>query len=268
MYPVLDLLQGGHLGRFVYLSSILRVRSLYLTLFFLSLILILISLFAALTPQRADISTFEPGVQRPIPWPQDMTRRLLLESMPKKRTAPRQTVQRTVPYELRHSAQTTTNMAAIMNPPTLQSWAQAQPSHNMAWGDPHSHLHYTPQPMMTYMQPVRPPSLPTPQMQRGALPRPGQSGPWTADEDAILLEERSRGSAWDEIHNRHFPGKSGNACRKRHERLLTKARDTNWTDARINSLLVVYSRHREQMWTTIADEVGERWEEVEKVVSF
>lgn len=197
-----------------------------------------------------------------------MTRRLVLESMPKKRTAPRQTVQRTVPYDLRHSAQITTNMAAIMNPPTLQAWAQAQPSHNMGWGDPHSHLHYTSQPMMTYMQPVRPPSLPAPQMQRGSLPRPGQSGPWTADEDAILLEERSRGSAWDEIHNRHFPGKSGNACRKRHERLLTKARDTNWTDARINSLLVVYSRHREQMWTTIADEVGERWEEVEKVVSF
>lgn len=104
-------------------------------------------------------------------------------------------------------------------------------------------------------------------MQREQLPRPGQSGPWTPEEDAILLEERSRGSAWDDIHNRHFPGKSGNACRKRHERLLTKARDTNWDDARINNLLVVYSRHRESVWRQVADEVGEKWEDVERVVS-
>lgn len=195
-----------------------------------------------------------------------MTRRLLLESMPKKRTAPRQTVQRTAPYDLRHSAQTTTNMAAIMNPPTLQSWTQPQPHHNMSWGEPQ--LHYAQQPMMSYMQPVRPLSHQAPQMQRGSAVRPGQSGPWTAEEDAILLEERSRGSPWDDIHHRHFPGKSGNACRKRHERLLTKARDTNWTDTRINNLLVVYGRHRQEMWTTIANEVGERWEDVEKVVSF
>lgn len=186
--------------------------------------------------------------------------------MPKKRTAPRQTVQRTAPYDLRHSAQTTTNMAAIMNPPTLQSWTQPQPHHNMSWGEPQ--LHYAQQPMMSYMQPVRPLSHQAPQMQRGSAVRPGQSGPWTAEEDAILLEERSRGSPWDDIHHRHFPGKSGNACRKRHERLLTKARDTNWTDTRINNLLVVYGRHRQEMWTTIANEVGERWEDVEKVVSF
>jgi hypothetical protein len=194
-----------------------------------------------------------------------MTRRLALESMPKKRTAPRQTVQRTAPYDLRQSAHATTNMAAIMNPP-IQSWTPTQQTHNMGWGDPH--LQYTQQPMMTaYMQPVRPPSMPAPQMQREHMPRPGQSGPWTAEEDAVLLEERSRGSAWDDIHNRRFPGKSGNACRKRHERLLTKARHTNWDDARRNKLMLVYIRDRESIWKPVADEVGEKWEDVEKVVS-
>ena len=104
-------------------------------------------------------------------------------------------------------------------------------------------------------------------MHREQLPRPGQSGPWTAEEDAVLLEERSRGLAWDDIHNRRFPNKSGNACRKRHERLLAKARDTDWDDNRVHNVLIIYNRHREDLWKPVAEQVGEKWEDVEKVVS-
>jgi len=129
-------------------------------------------------------------------------------------------------------------------------------------------MQYTQQPLMpTFMQPVRPPSMPAPHMQRDKVPRPGQSGPWTHEEDEILKAERGRGSGWDDIHKMHFPGKSGNACRKRYERLSIKARDTSWDDGRINKLLSIYSRHRESVWRPVADEAGEKWEDVERVVS-
>ena len=117
------------------------------------------------------------------------------------------------------------------------------------------------------MQPVRPTTMQPAPMHNDSLIRPGTSGPWTPEEDAVLVEERSRGSAWDEIHNRHFPTKSGNACRKRHERLMLKARESDWDDARISSLLTLYHSRRETLWAGLAEELGERWEDIEKVVS-
>lgn len=82
------------------------------------------------------------------------------------------------------------------------------------------------------------------------------------------MDAKARGLAWDEIHKRYFPFKSGNACRKRHERVLAKARDTDWDEGRIQRVLNEYNRRREQIWRTLSDGVGERWEEVEKLVSF
>lgn len=132
-------------------------------------------------------------------------------------------------------------------------------------------MQYPPQAMMTNgymeMQPVRPPPLQAPAMHNESLIRPGTSGPWTAEEDSILVDERSRGCAWDDIHNRHFPTKSGNACRKRHERLMVKARESDWDEARISNLLSLYHSRRESIWGTLAEALGERWEDVEKVVS-
>lgn len=83
------------------------------------------------------------------------------------------------------------------------------------------------------------------------------------------MDAKSQGLGWNEIHQRHFPLKSGNACRKRHERLMQKLRTTNWDDGRIRKVMAAYNNPgiREQFWTDLANRVGEdRWEDVERVV--
>ena len=117
-----------------------------------------------------------------------------------------------------------------------------------------------------YLQPV-PNTMPSaPHMQRESLPRPGQSGPWNSDEDNVLLDAKSRGMSWEEIHSQHFPNKSANACRKRHERVLAKMRNTDWDDNRIQRVTLAYNRHRQSMWEPLCKELGESMPEVEKVV--
>ncbi|KIX01668.1 uncharacterized protein Z518_09394 [Rhinocladiella mackenziei CBS 650.93] len=154
----------------------------------------------------------------------------------------------------------TTTMA-----PALAAWPHNQPAHNVGWPEPH--LQYPPQAMMqTYLQPIHTSSIAPHSARREPLPRPGQSSPWTAEEDNILLDAKSQGLAWEEIKIKHFPNKSGNACRKRHERLLAKARKTDWDEARVQKLVNCYSRCREQIWRQLSDQVGERWDEVEKVM--
>ncbi|EXJ78221.1 hypothetical protein A1O3_09382 [Capronia epimyces CBS 606.96] len=110
-------------------------------------------------------------------------------------------------------------------------------------------------PSMSMHQPVR----------TEPVPRPGQSLPWTPEEDNALLEAKSQDMSWDDIHVQYFPNKTGNACRKRHERLQQKARG-HWDEARIHKVITCYNRHREQFWRSISDQVGERWEEVEKMI--
>lgn len=188
---------------------------------------------------------------------------------------PRQ-LERAVPaYGLQDSSgmPSTTNMSATMTP-AMAVWPQTQPPQpsTMGWADPslqeqQHRLQYPHQAMMqNFMQPVRPPSVNSHRPQHDLPPRPVQSGPWTAREDDILIKARSQGLAWEEIHKQCFPNKTGNACRKRHDRLLIKARDPTWDEARIQKVVYRYNRARESMWRPIADQVGERWEDVEKVV--
>ncbi|KIW17085.1 hypothetical protein PV08_04276 [Exophiala spinifera] len=165
----------------------------------------------------------------------------------------------------------TTNMPATMTP-AMAVWPQTQPAppSTMGWADPslqeQVRVQYPHQSMMqSFMQPVRPPSINSHRPQHDMGPRPMQSGPWTAREDDILVKARSQGLAWEEIHKQCFPNKTGNACRKRHDRLLIKARDPTWDEARIQKVVYRYNRARESMWRPIADQVGERWEDVEKV---
>lgn len=44
-------------------------------------------------------------------------------------------------------------------------------------------------------------------------------GAWTPSDDEILLAARARGANWAPIQQMHFPTRTANACRKRHERL-------------------------------------------------
>jgi hypothetical protein len=148
-------------------------------------------------------------------------------------------------------------------PQTMAPWT-APHMHNMGYSD-HG-LPYSQQHMMPTYLPV-PNAMPAmPQMQRGPLPKPGQSGPWNNEEDSILLDAKSGGMSWEEIHRQHFPGKSANACRKRHERVLAKMRSTDWDDARIQRVTDAYHKHRNSIWAPLCRELGESLTDVEKVV--
>ena len=96
--------------------------------------------------------------------------------------------------------------------------------------------------------------------------QPTQSGPWTSHEDEILEHARSQSAGWSQIAAEHFPNKTPNACRKRHERLRERRRGTDWDEARIGRVANGYRERREQMWRPLAEKLGERWEHVEKVV--
>ena len=82
------------------------------------------------------------------------------------------------------------------------------------------------------------------------------------------MDAKSSGLGWNEIHQKYFTNKSGNACRKRHERLMVKLRTTDWDDERIKQVMAAYNSPgvRQEFWTEIARRVGERWEDVERVV--
>ncbi|KAK5467843.1 hypothetical protein LTS15_000816 [Exophiala xenobiotica] len=153
----------------------------------------------------------------------------------------------------------------------MAAWPQPQQPSAMGWAD-HSlqdqhHMQYSHQSMMqNYMQPVRPPSMTNHQLPQETLPRPSQSGPWTSEEDDILIKAKGQGLAWEEIHKKFFPNKTGNACRKRHDRLLIKARDPTWDEARTQKVVARYNRVRDQVWRGIAEQVGEKWEDVERVI--
>ena len=129
--------------------------------------------------------------------------------------------------------------------------------HAMQYGQPH---------MMQSYLPVPNAMTTAPQMQREPPPRPGQSGPWNNDEDTVLLDAKNRGKSWEEIHRTHFPGKSANACRKRHERVLAKMRNTDWDDARVQKVTEAYNRHRQMIWAPLCKELNESLSDVEKVV--
>lgn len=82
------------------------------------------------------------------------------------------------------------------------------------------------------------------------------------------MDAKGSGLGWNDIHEKFFPNKSGNACRKRHERLMVKLRTTDWDDSRIKRVMAVYNDPgiREEFWSRIAQRCGERWQDVEKVV--
>ena len=90
---------------------------------------------------------------------------------------------------------------------------------------------------------------------------------WTEAEDRRLLEAKKRGLQWSAICEQYFPGKTGNACRKRHERILQKNR-AGWPEEKVERLATLYMENREQFWSLLAQNLGEpRWDKVEAMVS-
>ena len=82
------------------------------------------------------------------------------------------------------------------------------------------------------------------------------------------MRSRAQGMNWGAIANAHFPSKTPNACRKRHERLMERLSSRNLNRVSLEDLARLYSETRETMWTILADKIGETWQNVEtKVVS-
>jgi hypothetical protein len=89
---------------------------------------------------------------------------------------------------------------------------------------------------------------------------------WTAEDDEILLAARAQGMNWQPIAEAHFPSKSGNACRKRHERLLEKGKAEDWDTNKLEKLSEEYMAVRKEMWSVLAVILEEKWQNVEAKV--
>ena len=72
---------------------------------------------------------------------------------------------------------------------------------------------------------------------------------------------------WAPIQQAYFPGKTANACRKRHERLMERQEAEDWDGPKFEHLAKEYLNVRKDMWTMLADRVGEKWQVVEAKVS-
>ena len=90
---------------------------------------------------------------------------------------------------------------------------------------------------------------------------------WTSEEDEILLQARASGTNWQPIASKHFPNKSANACRKRHERLIEHRRVEDWDAEKLEHLAQVYCEVRKEMWDIVAARFpGEKWSVLEAKV--
>jgi hypothetical protein len=100
-------------------------------------------------------------------------------------------------------------------------------------------------------------------------PQPGHRNTinWSSADDEVLVAARIAGLNWQTTAAKHFPHKTANACRKRHERLIERRTHEDWTTKRLDSLAVEYMELRKEIWGPLATKIGERWSVVEAKVS-
>ncbi|KAH0542565.1 hypothetical protein FGG08_003070 [Glutinoglossum americanum] len=89
------------------------------------------------------------------------------------------------------------------------------------------------------------------------------SGAWAPHDDEILINARAQGLNWAPIQLQHFPTKTPNACRKRHERLMERRSAEDWDGGKLEKLAMEYMNMRKDMWTMLAAKVGEKWQVIE-----
>ncbi|KAK3934174.1 hypothetical protein QBC46DRAFT_274352 [Diplogelasinospora grovesii] len=89
-------------------------------------------------------------------------------------------------------------------------------------------------------------------------------GTWTEEEDIALVSARKKGLNWFEIQRAHFPSKTGNACRKRYERLMEHRGANNFDARKLERLSGEYMKMRKQIWSGLAAKMNMRWELVEQ----
>ena len=95
-----------------------------------------------------------------------------------------------------------------------------------------------------------------------------RSSSWSAKDDETLIQSRAQGLNWNQIAPKHFPSKSPNACRKRHERLMERQNAEQWDGVKLEELAQAYMEVRREMWSLLASRVGEKWQLVELKVCF
>jgi len=91
---------------------------------------------------------------------------------------------------------------------------------------------------------------------------------WTTEDDDTLMSARASGMDWKTIAVRYFPAKTSNACRKRHERLMERRNAEEWGGPKLETLSKEYMAVRREMWSVLADRVGEKWQVIEAKVRF
>jgi hypothetical protein len=102
-----------------------------------------------------------------------------------------------------------------------------------------------------------------------AEPQPGHRNTvnWSSADDEVLAAARAAGLNWQSTAAKHFPNKTANACRKRHERMVERRTHEDWTTKRLDTLAVQYMELRKEIWGPLAAKVGERWNVVEAKAS-
>ncbi|KLU83919.1 hypothetical protein MAPG_02968 [Magnaporthiopsis poae ATCC 64411] len=90
------------------------------------------------------------------------------------------------------------------------------------------------------------------------------SGAWSAEDDQALIRARAQGLNWGAIMSNHFPTKTANACRKRHERLMERKGADDWDAIKLERMAREYMNLRKQIWAPLAQATGEKWNVVEQ----
>ncbi|EOA81444.1 uncharacterized protein SETTUDRAFT_99126 [Exserohilum turcica Et28A] len=90
-----------------------------------------------------------------------------------------------------------------------------------------------------------------------------RSSSWSTKDDETLIQARAQGLNWNQIGPKHFPSKTPNACRKRHERLMERQNAEQWDGVKLEVLAQAYMEVRREMWSLLAARVGEKWQLVE-----
>lgn len=72
---------------------------------------------------------------------------------------------------------------------------------------------------------------------------------------------------WGPIREQYFASKTPNACRKRHERLMEQRNAEEWDGVKLETLAQMYMEVRKEMWSVLADRLGEKWQTIEAKVS-
>lgn len=81
------------------------------------------------------------------------------------------------------------------------------------------------------------------------------------------MSARASGLNWQPIASKYFPGKTANACRKRHERLMDRRNAQDWDGVKLETLARAYMEMRQELWQPLANHIGEKWNVVEAKVS-